>query len=361
MIQIFYLCIMGMTLMANVALAAEDYYKTLGVNRKATAAELKKAYRKLSLKYHPDKNSSPDAQDKFAALSVAYDTLSDDEKRKAYNQGGEEAVKQMEQRGNQPAHDPFDIFSAFGFGGMGGQQRRQEEPKTDNVEIPVRVTLRQLYVGEILDANYERQVLCGEAHMCQKNNQNCQGPGISVRAQQLAPGFVQQVQVRDESCVARGKAWKSNCKHCPRGPTEPEEIQLSVDIQPGMANDDQIKFEGVADEAAGHLPGDLIFVLKEIPDSLFTRRGNDLHMTVQISLLESLIGFRKTFSHVDGHEVVVEKNDVTYCSQVYMIPGEGMPFRGNRRQKGNLYATLEIAFPHQLTTAQKDALKKTLA
>ena len=141
------------------AQAGEDYYKILGVARKATSAELKKAYRKLSLKYHPDKNSAPDAQQKFAELSVAYDTLSDDDKRKAYNQGGEEAVTQMEQRGNQPAHDPFDIFSAFGFGGgMGGQQRRQEEPRTASVEIPVRVTLRQLYVGEILDANYERQV-----------------------------------------------------------------------------------------------------------------------------------------------------------------------------------------------------------
>jgi len=164
------------------AQAGEDYYKILGVGRKATAAELKKAYRKLSLKYHPDKNSASDAQQKFAEISVAYDTLSDDDKRKAYNQGGEEAVTQMEQRGNQPAHDPFDIFSAFGFGGHGGQQRRHEEPRTASVEVPVRVTLRQLYVGEILDANYERQVLCAEAHMCQKNNQNCQGPGIAVRA-----------------------------------------------------------------------------------------------------------------------------------------------------------------------------------
>ena len=155
---LFFCLILGVFICGE---GAKDYYKTLGVKRSATAAEIKKAYRKLSLKYHPDKNSSPDAADKFAELSVAYDTLSDPEKREIYNQGGEEAVKQQEQRGNQPAaNDPFSIFEAFGFGGMGGHRRQQEEARTPNVEIPVRVSLRQLFTGEILDVNYDRQVLC---------------------------------------------------------------------------------------------------------------------------------------------------------------------------------------------------------
>ena len=259
----------------SVAAAGRDYYDVLGVSRKATDKELKKAYRKLSLKYHPDKNSAPDAQDKFAELSVAYDVLSDADKRKTYNQGGEEAVAKKEQQDNQPQQDPFSMFNAFGFG---GGQRREEEQRTPNVEIPIRVTLRQLYVGEILEAAYDRQVMCSEASSCEKKDNKCHGPGISVRQQQLAPGFVQNVQVRDESCVARGKSWKNNCKNCPKGPTESEEIFLTVDIQPGMQDGDTIKFDQVADEAAGHLAGDLIFRLKQIPDSLFQRKGNDLYM-----------------------------------------------------------------------------------
>jgi DnaJ-class molecular chaperone len=115
----------------------------------------------------------------------------------------------------QHAADPFSIFEQFGFGGMGGRSR--EDPHTPNVEIPLRVTLRQLYLGEILDLSYSRQVLCAEASSCQVNKQECQGPGIGMRMHQLAPGFMQQMQVNDPTCVARGKAWKQNCKACPRG------------------------------------------------------------------------------------------------------------------------------------------------
>ena len=98
-------------------------------------------------------------------------------------------------RENTPAADPFDIFSAFGFGGMGGGRQREEEQRTANVEIPVRVTLRQLYLGELLDVEYIRQVVCVEASSCEKKDKDCQGPGVKLRVQQLAPGFVQQIQV----------------------------------------------------------------------------------------------------------------------------------------------------------------------
>lgn len=182
-----------------VAFAGKDYYKILSVSRTASTADIKRAYRKLSLKYHPDKNPAPDAAERFAEISVAYDVLSDPDKREAYNRGGEEAVKQQEQRENMPEQDPFSIFEAFGFGGMGGR-RRQQEQRTPNVDLPVRVSLRQLYLGAILDVEYIRQVVCVEASSCEKKAQDCQAPGIKIRMQQLAPGFVQQVQVSGD-CV----------------------------------------------------------------------------------------------------------------------------------------------------------------
>lgn len=154
-----------------------------------------------SLKYHPDKNPSPEASEKFAEIANAYDVLSDTGKRKTYDMGGEDAVKQKEQRDSQPQADPFSMFEHFGFGG--GRRGREEEPKTATVNIPVRVSLRQLYVGELLDVSYVRQVLCTEHLSCQKKCSDCQGPGIKLRSQQLAPGFVQQVQVKDANCVAR--------------------------------------------------------------------------------------------------------------------------------------------------------------
>mmetsp|Transcript_632 Transcript_632/g.1122 ORF Transcript_632/g.1122 Transcript_632/m.1122 type:complete len:360 (+) Transcript_632:122-1201(+) len=336
----------------------KDYYKILSVSRSATPAEIKKAYRKLSLKYHPDKNPSPDAAEKFSELSVAYDVLSDPEKREAYNRGGEEAVQQQEQRGNHPAADPFSIFEHFGFGGMGGQ-RRQQEQRTADVKIPVRVSLRQLYLGEVLDVNYIRQVVCVEANSCQRNSKDCQGPGVKIRMQQLAPGFVQQVQVSDPSCVAKGKAWKSPCKACPNGMTEEEEIQLTLDIQAGMKAGDTIKFDQVADEAVGHIPGDLIFEIQQVSDPLFNRQGDDLHMNFDISLLESLVGFSRSIDHLDGHKVPINKQDVSYCSEVMRIRGEGMP-KKNGRGKGDLFVTLNIHFPQKFTDAQKDLIKQAL-
>ena len=122
-----------------------------------------------------DKNPSKDAADKFAEISVAYEALYDEDKRKIYDRGGEEALQQNEARGGAQAHNPFDIFEAFGFGGMGGRRGREEEPRTANVEIPVRVSLKQLYLGEVLDVDYKRQVLCVEASQCEKKNNACQG------------------------------------------------------------------------------------------------------------------------------------------------------------------------------------------
>lgn len=261
-------------------------------------------------------------------------------------------------RANTPAADPFNIFEAFGFGGMGG--RRHEDPRTPNIESRLRVTLRQLYLGEVLEVSYVRQVVCVEAASCQKNNQDCQGPGIKMKVQQLAPGFVQQVQVHDASCVARGKAWKSPCKNCPNGMTEEDEIQLTVDVQAGMQDGETIRFEQVADESVGHIPGDLIFTVKQIPHPYFSRNGDNLHIELTITLLESLVGFKRVIKHLDDHEVVITKNDVTYCSEVYTVRGEGMPVKG-RKTNGDLLVTLLIDFPRDFTPAQKELIRKAIA
>lgn len=355
--DIFLLVALLLCLLLSITVAV-DYYKVLGLKRSSSPADIKRAYRKLSLKYHPDKNSAPDAADKFAEIGVAYEVLSDPEKRELYNRGGEEAVKQQEMRENTPQQDPFDIFSAFGFGG--GRQQREQEQRTPNVEIPVRVTLKQLYTGEMLDVEYVRQVMCVEASSCEKKDKDCHGPGVKVRMQQLAPGFVQQVQVNDPNCVSRGKSWKNGCKACPRGMTEPEEIDLTLDITPGMKDGEEIKFDNVADEAVGHTAGDLIFKIKQVPNKVFTRKGNNLAIGITISLLESLVGFHKRVEHVDGHFVDIQKTDVTYCQQVYTVKGEGMPMKNGRGQKGDLLVTLYIDFPKIITADQKKKLQEVL-
>lgn len=277
--------------------AAEDFYTLLGIKRSATQKEIKKAYRSKSLEYHPDKNKEEGAAEKFAEIAYAYEVLTDEEKKKIYDRGGEEGLKQHEQMQGQggAGHGGFeDIFSHFGFGGFGGQ-RRQREQSTPNVDVPLRVTMKQLYLGDVLEVEYVRQTLCTNWQDCMRNNQECQGPGVKVRMQQIAPGFVQQVQQRDERCVAQGKMWRSNCRECPNGQTQAEKVELTVDIQKGMYPGEPITFEGMTDEKPGMNPGDLNFIITPINHEHFHRDGDHLYVTMEIPLVDALVSVHASF------------------------------------------------------------------
>eukprot|EP00968_Pinguiococcus_pyrenoidosus_P018287 scaffold1881_cov256-Pinguiococcus_pyrenoidosus.AAC.9 len=351
-----------LSLASQGACADRDFYKILGVGRNADEAEIKKAYRKLSRQYHPDKNPAPDAAEKFADIAGAYEVLSDPDKRATFDRYGEEGLKKQEAREAQgAAGDPFgDIFDAFGFGG-GRRRARDETPRTPNLEMPLRVTLKQLYLGEVLDLKYYRQVLCMNYKECEKKDPGCSGPGIRMKTQQLAPGFVQQMQAHDSRCVARGKAWRSKCKACPNGKTEKEGIELTVDVGKGMAHGDTIVFEKTADEEVGHEPGDLVLVIYQQPHPVFDRKGDDLYMTMDIPLVDALTGFTRTIAHLDGHEVKIDKQDVTECGDIFMISGEGMPRKGRSSVFGKLYITFEVDFPESFDEEKKKQLRDILA
>jgi DnaJ-class molecular chaperone len=269
---------------------AEDFYKLLGIARKATKKEIKKAYRQKSLEFHPDKNKAEGAADKFGQINRAYEALMDEETRSIYDRQGEEGLKQHEARqaggGGGGGFDPFEQFFGGGFGG--GRQRREQELRTPNVNIPLELTLEQMYSGATFEISYIRQVLCMKWEMCMKNAPDCQGPGIRVRRQQIAPGFVQQVQQRDDKCVARGKMWSPNCSEC-KSQTEQEKIELTVDASKGIRSGEAITFEDVADEKPGYKAGDLNFVVMEKDHPVYHREGDNLYMNKSIPLVDALV------------------------------------------------------------------------
>eukprot|EP00903_Cladosiphon_okamuranus_P017902 g16473.t1 len=349
-------CFLALAGLAVLVSGNKDLYEILGLGRGASSSEIKKAYRQLSLKYHPDKNPSEDAAARFAEVASAYEVLSDEEKRDTYDRFGEEGLKQKEQTGSA---DPFqDMFSHFGFG---GGRRQREESRTPNVEIPLRVSLRQLYQGDTFDTVYVRQAMCVGAGQCEKNCKDCQGPGIAVKMHQLGPGFVQQVQIRDENCIARGKCWKKKCSACPNGPTQQEEVILTAEVQKGMRDRDTIVFEEVADEAIGHRAGHLVFIIETLVHPDFTRRNDDLHMDMEIPLVKALSGFEVSFKHLDGHVVDVKRSGITSPGDVMQIKKEGMPRRGgNGKTFGSLYIRFSIAFPKVLSAQQVATLRGVL-
>lgn len=288
--------------------------------------------------------------------------LTDEEKKGIYDRHGEEGLKQHEQRGGGGGgHGGFDdIFSHFGFNFGGGQGRRQREQTTPNVDVPLRVTLKQLYLGDTIEVEYVRNTLCVNWQECMKANQECQGPGVKVRMQQIAPGFVQQVQQRDDRCVARGKMWRNNCRECPNGQTQPETIELEIDLQKGMYPGEAVTFEGVSDEKPGMNPGDLNFVIVQVGHEFFHRDGDHLYVTMEIPLVDALTGFSHEFTHLDGHKFTVNVDGVTECDHVMRVSGKGMPRRGGRGGFGDLYITFDVDFPDTLTEKQRKEIRKIL-
>jgi len=338
---------------------AADFYNLLGISRDATPKEIKKAYRQKSLEFHPDKNKEEGAAEKFAEIARAYEVLSDEDKKEVYDRYGEEGLQQHEQRGGGGGGGFEDIFEQFGFNfGGGGRRRQQHEQVTPSIELPLFLTLEQLYSGDSIDVKYTRQVLCLQWEMCIKQSQDCHGPGVRVVRQQLAPGFVQQVQQSDERCVARGKMWNPKCSAC-QEKTSTETVELTIDITGGLRAKERITFEGLTDERPGYKAGDLHFVVYEEEHSSFHRDRDNLYKTMEVPLVDALTGFKITLTHLDGKTFTVEVNTVTDCDHVMRVPGKGMP-RRNGRGFGDLYLTFEVDFPDELSVAQKKAIREIL-
>jgi len=345
----------------------KDYYSVLGVARDASPSQIKKSYRELSLKYHPDKNpGDKTAADKFVEIGNAYEVLSDEEKRRIYDQYGEDGLKQGG-GGGFKFTNPFDIFSNFGFGG-GQHQQHAEQRKGPNVEIPLEVTLKELYLGAEINVGHKKQVLChkcrgtgakdpDDVHVCPE----CKGSGTKVYTQQLGPGFITQTQKTCERCNGKGKVIKSTCPFCAGKKTSVDDSTFRVEVERGMPDGHSIVFHQESDESPEITPGDVIFKITTSPHKKFERKGNDLFMKMNISLLEALVGFSKNIRHLDDHEVIVKRDEITKPGEVIVIQEEGMPIHNYPSQKGSLYIEFSIKMPTKLTEEQKEGFKKLLS
>lgn len=325
-----------------------EFYETLGVQKTATSAEIKKAYRKLALKNHPDKGGDIEV---FKDISAAYEVLSDPEKREIYDKHGKEGLE-----GGGGGGSAEDIFSMF-FGGGRGGGRSSGPRRGEDVVHPLKVTLEDLYNGKTVKLAVNRDRLCGACEGrggrvgAERTCGTCNGRGMRVQLRQIGPGMVQQVQSPCGECSATGKCMNESdkCRECRGRKVSKERKVLEVNIEKGMKNGEKIKFHGESDESPGLIPGDLIFELVEKPHATWKRKGNNLIIDHKLTLVEALCGFKFTITHLDGHVLLVQSTPgvVIRPGSIKVIPNEGMPISGSPFEKGRIYVKFDVEFPDE--------------
>ncbi|KAF7804904.1 DnaJ protein ERDJ3B [Senna tora] len=376
---LFLLCVLCYYLNA---IAGKSYYDILQVSKGASDEQIKRAYRKLALKYHPDKNQgNEEANKRFAEINNAYEVLSDSEKRSIYDRYGEEGLKQHAASGGRGGGGMGmnfqDIFSTF-FGG-GPMDEEERIVKGDDVIVELDATLEDLYMGGSLKVWREKNVVKPAPG---KRRCNCRN---EVYHKQIGPGMFQQMT-------------EQVCEQCPNVKFEREGYFITVDIEKGMQDGqgnvkfiigrlnsnsklvlssipsskqdlivdsyDPVLFKEVVFYEDGEPiidgeSGDLRFRISTAPHELFRREGSDLHTTVTITLVQALVGFEKSIKHLDEHLVDISSKKITKPKEVRKFKGEGMPLHMSTK-KGDLYVTLEVLFPTSLTEEQKTEIKAIL-
>ncbi len=346
----------------------KDYYEILGVAKDASQDAIKKAYRKLAMKYHPDRNpDNKQAEEKFKEAAEAYSVLSDSEKRKRYDQFGKEGVEGM--GGFSQDMNMDDIFSNFGdifetlFGQGARQAHRQASGPTPrrghDLHQATTISLRNAYLGLKKELNYYRYVPCNvcKAQGAKPGTQTtscptCHGSG----QQQFRQGFFAFAQTCS-ACGGQGFTIPSPCTTC-KGQTRVQKLDtFTVNIPKGVYDGLELRVPGKGDAGIfGGPAGNLILEIRVSPDKKFTRKNNDLHCNVMITYPELVFGSQIEFESIDGTKQQIKIPVGTAVNHQITLSNKGFAkLRG--RGQGNLVVTLQCHIPKQLSKKAKELLR----
>jgi len=343
-----------------------DYYEVLGISREASEQELKSAYRKQALKYHPDRNPGDHtAEDKFKQASEAYQVLSDTDKRAAYDRYGHAGVGAQGFGGN-PFAGGVDIGDIFGdlFGEMfsasgGDGQRATRQRRGDDLRFDLAINFEDAIFGLETDVKLRRFEACDA---CEGSGSasgrgptvcgQCQGRG-QLRYQQ---GFFSVARTCG-ACGGKGSVITDPCKTC-RGETRvSKEVKLHVKVPPGVEGGTRIRYSGEGDTGGAGAPkGDLYVVLSIRPHDLFERHGNDLHCVLPISFPQATLGAEFEIAGIDG-QVSIKIPEGTQNGKDLRIRGRGVPYL-NGKGHGDLVVKVVVQIPRRLSRQQRELVAK---
>jgi len=356
-------------------MAKRDYYEVLGISRDAAEGDIKKAYRQMALKFHPDKNpGDKEAEDKFKEAAEAYEVLSDSNKRSRYNQFGHQGVGGAAGNGGY-GMNMDDIFSQFGdifgnhnpfesfFGGGGQSNGRRYVNRGSNLRIKVKLTLEEIAKGVEKKIKVNKKVACSSCTGTGAQNgssfakcNTCNGSGQVRRVTNTILGQMQTASTCP-TCQGEGQTITNKCKSCHGQGTMPGEEVISINIPPGVGEGMQITVSGKGNAAErGGVPGDLLIVIEEVEDVNLKRDGNNLHYDLYISIPDAALGTSLEVPTVDG-KAKIKIEPGTQGGKVLRLKGKGLP-QLNTHFRGDLLININVWTPQTLTSDEKKLLEK---
>lgn len=367
-----------------MATEKRDYYEVLGVSRDADEKTIKDAFRTLALKYHPDRNKEPGAEEKFKEIAAAYAILSDAEKRKAYDTRGFAGVAGFSDDDLFRTVDFGDLLGGAGHGfgdlgfGMGGGlfdrlfgQRRVGPPRGRDIEVVVEVPLSRIVTGGEEKVRYQRSSICASCHGTGAKDgtklhacASCEGAGQksreSKRRERTGEVLVRSISICPE-CKGSGRIIEERCPTCHgRGDIEQEEsltVNVPIGADEGMVL--RVPGHGMPSDQKGGIAGDLLVIVRTLADPRFERHDSDLWRRETITIPEAVLGTTKTIPSLDGTVDVAVPAGIQ-SGVVLRLAGKGLPRFGGQA-RGNLYVRVEVEIPERLTNRQRELYKELLA
>ena len=347
---------------------SKDYYEILGVKKNATDSEIKKAYRILALKYHPDKNpDNKEATEKFRDATTAYQILSDPEKRSQFDRYGR-VLDDNNSGGSSGFGDASGFGDFFGdifgdiFGGASSSRGRKRATRGSSIELTQDITFEQSIFGHEVEISVNKTESCkrcdgsgaepGGLQTCP----TCNGAGVFTQRQ----GFF-SVQTTCPTCKGRGESIKEICTECTGTGTKRTTEKLKVKIPAGIDNGMAIRVSGKGNAGAnGGPPGDIILHIRVKENKTFTRKKNDLYINLPITVFEAILGKTYKIKMIDGNEEEIIIKAGTQPGERIILKGKGVPSPVNS-SIGNLYIDLNILIPTKLNKEEKESLEKLQA
>lgn len=350
-------------------------YDLLGLNKNSNPSkgEIKKAYHKLAMEFHPDKNKGNAAnENKFKEITNAYEVLSDDNKRRIYDQTGDEEFNNGEGGGHPGRHgmnhDIFEHFfggqrhpfGPFGRGGSGfGFEEEEDDNNTDckTVRKQMNISLNDAFYG--INKNINIQIM-KHCHSCMQKCVNCNGKGIIKQVKNMGV-FTQIFTGKCDRCTGEGVKLNSNtdCNQCKGQGSYKHDVTANLNVPKGVTNGHKLTFSGMGEQPkhANQKAGDLLLDIKIQDDNCLKREGNNLHYKHSISFVKSIVGCDISIPYFnDKIEINTKIFGVVHPGKKYMIEGKGMPIM-NTSNKGNMFIEFDIQYPKIKQNKSMDELE----